>query len=92
MKIIATTPLQISLPYVKAVRLSSSGEPIEEETLYEKAIRTPGKHLLIEYDEHNGNLVKACIDLDALGLSDIKTVEEAERYLGGYTRYEESAV
>jgi len=44
-----------------------------------KTLNTKGKHLFIEYDENNDNLLKQVVDLDMLGLSHIKTVDEYEK-------------
>ena len=42
-------------------------------------LNSEGKHLYIEYDENNNNLLKVIVDLDEMGLSNIKTVEEYEK-------------
>ena len=72
MKIIVTTPINIDFTF-----LVLAGTKLENYPFY-KALHSKGKHLFIEYDENNNNLLKTLIDLDQLGLSDIKTVEEFE--------------
>lgn len=39
-------------------------------------------------NENNDNLLKQCIDLDALGLSSVQTVEEFEKIFGSYKPYQ----
>ena len=77
MKAIVTTPLEIKLSYM--VIMTDNKNKLEDTLIY-KALNSKGKHLFIEYDECNNNLLKQCFDLDAMGLSHITTVEELEKY------------
>lgn len=77
MKEIVITPLKIKLTYVVAVDSKTK----LKDTLIYKALNSKGKHLFIEYDESNNNLLKQCFDLDVMGLSHITTVEELEKLL-----------
>ena len=78
MKEIITTPCDKKFSFIvikaKGEKLNISNLPVF------KALNTPNKHLFVEYDENDDNLLKQCIDLDALGLSHITDIEELEKY------------
>lgn len=78
MKAIIKTPTDIKFTFLVGFK---GEEKIEDMDFY-KALNTPNKHFFIEYDENNNNLLLKCIDLDALGMSCIKTVEEFEKIFG----------
>ena len=72
-KTIITTPTNLKLTFVVVDWSEYEKKQIEESTLawYQDLVdllyKTNGKHLFIEYDENNGNLVKTIVDLDLLG-------------------------
>lgn len=77
MKAIVTTPVDSSF---SVVLLKTKNEKIDDFPFY-RTLKTPNKHLYIEYDENNHNMLKVMLDLDAMGLSHIKSVEELEELL-----------
>ena len=78
MREIITTPCDKPL-VVMCVR--KKGEKIDVSKIpFFQAMRTPNKHLYIEYDD-NTLLVNKALDLDALGLAHITTVEELDKYM-----------
>lgn len=83
MKAIIKTPTDIKFTVLVGLQRD---EKIEDMHFY-KALTTANKHLFVEYDENNNNLITQCVDLDALGMSYIKTVEEFEKIFGKYHAY-----
>lgn len=81
MKEIITTPFEGEF----TVMLPKGSDPNEQPAIM--ALRAKGKKLFVEYDDDT-KLIKQLVDLDALGLSHIETVEEFESVFG-YKPYQE---
>jgi len=76
MKEIITTPCDKKFSFIV---IQTKGEKLDVNNLpVVKALKTPNKHLFVEYDENL--LLTTCVDLDALGLGHITSVEELEKY------------
>ena len=74
-KAIITTPTKLHLSWV----IMKDFDTNLKDTPLIQAFQTPNKHLYIEYDENNDNLLSRVIDLDLLGLAHITNVEELEK-------------
>ena len=88
MKAIITTPSSINFSWVvghfRKEKVNMNDYP------FYRVLHTPGKHLYVEYDENNGNLLQVLYDLDVMGgWPTIDTVEKFEKFFKGYKQYAE---